>query len=123
MIWNSTRFLDALSSWFTATCLIEQNSSTGQSASGMPVANWTTLHADVPCSPPFAPNIKLAGQVQRTPAELYAVGVRQITLKGVYVDVSEGMRVTIENGAYLVEIAYTDSQQVFTVLLVREVDL
>lgn len=123
MIWNSPKFLGALSSWFTATCLIEQNSPTGQSATGMPLADWATLYADVPCSPPFAPNIKLAGQVQRTPAELYAIGLRQITLKGVYADISEGMRVTIENGAYLVETAYTDSQQVFTALLVREVDL
>lgn len=123
MIWNSAKFLDALASWFSTTCLIEQNSGTGQSASGMPVATWTTLHADVPCSPPFAPNIKLVGQVTRTPGETYLIEERQIALKGVYPDVTDGMRVTVDGVVYLVETAYTDSQQVFTALLVREVDL
>lgn len=123
MIWNSPKFLDALSSWFTATCLIEQIGGTTQDDEGTPTETWTTRYADVPCSPPFAPNIKLVGQVTRNPGETYLIEERQIALKGVYADVTNGMRVTVNGVVYLVELAYTDTQQVFTALLVREVDI
>jgi hypothetical protein len=123
MIWNSAKFLNALSGWFTSTCLIEQIAGTTQDDEGTPTTTWATLHADVPCSPPYAPNIKLVGQVTRDPGETYLIEERQISLKGVYRDVTNGMRVTIGGVVYLVELAYTDSQAVFTALLVREVDL
>jgi hypothetical protein len=123
MIWNSAKFLKSLSGWFTTTVTIESVTSTPQDEEGTPTKVWSVLHADIPCSPPFSPNLRLVGQVVRNPNETYMIDLRQINLKGVYRDVTEGMRVTIDGAVYLVELAYTDSQAVFTALLVREVDL
>jgi len=100
--------------FFAQSCTIEEATTTRNVLGEVSLSGWETKYTAVPCHLAAA-----GGGERRTNQQVYLEATHTIALAGQYTDLNEQMRAVVDEQAYEILLAETDSEGAMTRLTCR----